>query len=193
MRMINPTLLPTAALFVVIATIILMLVGLHMRQQRIVNALDVQAAIGSLPRVARRILPLWMRLAFVLGLLLPLVALVLWWHDALIVQVFLGYVIVLVVQLLSEGWLSRIFPGGISIWTGLLYTAYRLWTLAYGIGLLANVTNVMPQQTLVNVLLHSNLVFWSFNLLFLLLIALPSLYRRKASNSEENVSRNEAV
>ena len=110
----------------------------------------------------------WVNVALLLGVILPLVMLVVFWHEPVLRQFFSCYLFAVVVQLASEIGLSRIYVKSVVVIIGTLYTGFRIWQLWWGLHL-AN----YPQPWLL--LLWLVLLFWVANMIMLTFLAIPSI------------------
>ena len=111
----------------------------------------------------------WAKLAAVIGIILPIVMWIVFWHEP-IVRIFFGcYLLAVVVQLASETAFSRIFCQSVVVIIGTLYTGFRIWQLWLGLHL---ITYFQPWLAL----LWLDLLFWVANLIMLSFMAIPSLF-----------------
>jgi hypothetical protein len=119
---------------------------------------------------------LWFQLYFIgfgvlIGLVLPVLVLASGRQYAAIRAAYGPYVLVLLVQLVSEALFSALFFQAILAITGIVYTAYRLWQVWQGIGLLRADSSVpQPLRKRALGLLWLLLPAWAFNLVGVLLI-----------------------
>ena len=113
----------------------------------------------------------WITVAMFLGVLFPAIALAISIRYPQPRKVLSFYLLVLLVQIITEQVLSEVLFSSIVVTIGTIYTAFRLWQLWEGQKLLAAKTEtVIPNQKLLNILLRSMLLFWSSNLLMLLVL-----------------------
>jgi hypothetical protein len=111
---------------------------------------------------------LWMSTAALLTLALPLLAVAVWWRHASVRQVLLPYALVLLVQIATESALTRLLSAKAVVFTGFLYTGYRLWQLVRARAVLAAApAPVGLARRAVDLILLAGLVFWGANLLVL--------------------------
>lgn len=114
----------------------------------------------------------WMQGAVVVSFLLPTVLLILWWHTSLIRTLLLLYMAVHIAQILTEMLVVKLFRlPQMDVFVGILYTTYRVCQLAVYQQLLGF---ALWKDFSVKAVLWTGMIFWSFNLIFLLI----SLYKR---------------
>ncbi len=116
-------------------------------------------------------LKVWMTTAIFLGILLPAIALAIWIRHPQPRKVLSFYLLVLIIQIVIERVLTGALFPSIAVTIGTIYTAFRLWQLWQGQKLLAAQTGtIVPKPKLLSGLLWLMLLFWSSNLLMLLLL-----------------------
>jgi len=116
-------------------------------------------------------LKVWMTTAIFLGVLLPASALAIWIRHPQPRQVLSFYLLVLIIQIATEQVLTEVLFPSIAVTIGTIYTAFRLWQLWHSQKLLAAKTGtIVPKHKLLSGLLWLMLLFWSSNLLMLLLL-----------------------
>ena len=71
----------------------------------------------------------WVNIALLLGVILPVVMLVVFWNESIIRTFFSYYLVAVVVQLASEISLSRTLCKSVVVIIGTLYTGFRIWQL----------------------------------------------------------------
>lgn len=106
----------------------------------------------------------WVAAAAVLGLVLPILALLAWGRHASARAALLPDVLVLSFQIASEGVLARVFTGKIVAVIGLVYTGCRVWQLRRARAAFAAAPPAGAPQRTVGALLAVGLAFWSANL-----------------------------
>ena len=112
-----------------------------------------------------------MTTAIFVGVLLPAIALGIWIRHPQPRKVLGFYLLVLIVQIVTEWVLSGVLFFSIPVTIGTIHTAFRLWRLWQGRKLLAaNTRTIVPRQKLLNGLLWLILLFQSSDLLMLLLL-----------------------
>ncbi|GAP94241.1 hypothetical protein NIES2104_07520 [Leptolyngbya sp. NIES-2104] len=126
----------------------------------------------------RNFVKVWIQIAIAVGLLLPSVAFATGWRSPERRTVFGFYLLVLVVQILTEQICSEIFSRSLLVIIGTIYTVFRLWQLWQGrqvLGMNAQKSNGsarVGQSThpIVRGLLWLLLLFWAVNLIFLFVV-----------------------
>jgi hypothetical protein len=113
-------------------------------------------------------LRVWVKVALGIGAIVPLMMLVAWWHELSVRQFLFSYLVVLVIQLVSEASFSRLLVPSVVVPIGTLYTIFRIWQLWEGLQI---VNYSQPWLGL----LWLVLLFWITNLIMLLFMAIPSL------------------
>ncbi|HEY9653297.1 MAG TPA: hypothetical protein V6C95_21740 [Coleofasciculaceae cyanobacterium] len=157
-------------LFIAIATLLSALVGWLVKKGAL--PLKPMMAFSSLQWQFMRV---WVKVALVVGVILPLVMLVAFWDKPLPRQFFSCYLLAVAVQLASEASFSRLLSKSVVVIIGTLYTGFRIWQLWEGLHLVA-----YPMLWLS--LLWLVLLFWVANLIMLVFMAIPSIF----PSSEEN-------
>jgi hypothetical protein len=139
---------------------------------------DGAGFVGALPGWGEAALGAWMAAVVLVSLGLPLVTLAVWGRLAAVRRALLAYVVVLVVQIAVEMVFSGVFFPDIVVLTGIVFTGYRLRQLD------AARRRVVPVEVpsslgrvAVRLSLSLGLAFWSANLAFLVLVALPRVVR----------------
>lgn len=118
----------------------------------------------------------WIKLAVVIGLLLPIIALFVWWRYLEPRKVLGFYLVVLIVQIAAEMILSRVLFPSLVVMSGTIYTAFRIWQLWQGQQLVkAGVQIHSESPTVFNNLLWLLLLFWSSNLIVLFVVSWPTI------------------
>ncbi len=162
----NPSTWKTTISFLILSTLLILFIG----WLTISGILPIDRAIDYSDEQAN-FLKVWMTTAIFVGILLPATALGIWIHHLKPRKVLGFYLLVLIVQIITERVLSRVLFSSIAVIIGTIYTAFRLWQLWQGRKLLAAKTRtIVPRQKLLNGLLWLMLLFWSSNLLMLLML-----------------------
>lgn len=118
----------------------------------------------------------WIKLAVVIGLLLPIIALFVWWRYLEPRKVLGFYLVVLIVQIAAEMILSRVLFPSLVVMSGTIYTAFRIWQLWQGQKLVkAGVQINSESPTIFSSLLWLLLLFWSSNLIVLFVVSWPTI------------------
>jgi hypothetical protein len=104
----------------------------------------------------------WFAIVLVLGIALPLLAMVLWgiwWNYQQVLILLADYFLMLGLQILSESVVARKFHSCVWVTIPCLYLPYRIWQLYQGLILL----NPQPELIWVRNLLIFEIVLWIFN------------------------------
>ncbi|MFB8788287.1 MAG: hypothetical protein U7123_05425 [Potamolinea sp.] len=152
--------------FIVGATLLTLLSGWLI----VANLLPIQAAIDY-SEAERSFLKIWLQVALVIGLLLPVIAFLVWIRHPNVRTVFGFYLLVLAVQIVSEQIFSHVFSSSILVIIGTIYTTFRvgqLWQSQQFLKVNAQSGNVRDRVS--QSLLWLLLLFWSANLIFLLVV-----------------------
>lgn len=162
----NPLTWKTTISFLFLSTLLILLIG----WSTISGILPIDRTIDySNEQIS--FLKIWMTTAIFVGILLPAIALGIWIRHSKPRKVLGFYLLVLIVQIVTERVLSGVLFSSIAVPIGTIYTAFRLWQLWQGRKLLAaNTRTILPKQKLLNGLLWLMLLFWLSNLLMLLLL-----------------------
>ncbi len=167
----TPLIWKTALLFVALATLLILLIGWF----TLGGALPVKLVIDYSDWESKFI-QFWVVMAISVGLLLPGIAFLVWIRQKELRE-FLGlYLLVLIIQIVTEQVLSSVLFPSIVVVTGSIYTAFRVWQLWQGQQLMT--TTAQPDtrtRTIIGSLLWLLLLFWSSNLIMLLVLAWPSI------------------
>lgn len=123
----------------------------------------------------------WVNVALLLGVILPTVLWLVFWHEPVLRSFFGCYLLVVAIQLISEIGFSRIYVKSVVVIIGTLYTGFRIWQLWVG---LHQITYPQPWLNL----LWLVLLFWVANIIMLTTMAIPSIFPQSNgySLSEEN-------
>ncbi|MEG4586510.1 hypothetical protein QUA54_14990 [Microcoleus sp. MOSTC5] len=153
--------------FIVSATVLTLMSGWLM----VANLLPIQATIDY-SEAERSFVQIWLQVAIVIGLLLPGVAFLVWIRHPNLRAVFGFYLLVLAIQIVSEQIFSRVFSSSILVIIGPIYTAFRVWQLWQSKHFLRSIGAPSGKvgDRLAHGLLWILLLFWSANLIFLLVI-----------------------
>ena len=162
----NPSTWKTTISFLFLSTLLILFVG----WLTISGTLPIDRAIDySNEQIS--FLKVWMTTAIFVGVLLPAIALGFWVRQPKPRKVLGFYLLVLIVQIVTERVLSEVLFSSITVTVGTIYTAFRLWQLWQGRKLLAaNIQTIVPKQKLLSGLLWLMLFFWLSNLLMLVLL-----------------------
>ena len=104
----------------------------------------------------------WLFIVLVVGVLLPLVAMLVWgvwWKHASVVQALVPYFVMLALQILSESATLKRFQSCVWVMIPCLYLPYRIWQLYSGLSLVSLESDLIWLQRL----LVLEIVVWIFN------------------------------
>lgn len=118
----------------------------------------------------------WVKVALVVGVILPSVMLVAFWQESILRLFFSYYLLAVAVQLASEASFSRWFCPSIVVIIGTLYTGFRIWQLWSGLQLVAYRLPWLGLLWLV-------LLFWVANMIMLVTMGFPSIFPESEENS----------
>lgn len=112
----------------------------------------------------------WLILAWVAGILLPIILLIQARKQAQSRAFWGGYLAVLFIQIFSEGALSRWLVPSIVVPIGFFYTIFRIWQLldAFGRLTLARFTKLAFRIVA---------LFWTANLVMLSVLSFPTIFK----------------
>ncbi|MDZ7961076.1 MAG: hypothetical protein RMY34_24885 [Aulosira sp. DedQUE10] len=119
----------------------------------------------------------WVKLALVAGVLLPMCLLALAWRQPSSWVFWGSYLLIVVVQLISERAFSRWLVPSVVVPIGFFYTAFRLWQLLDGFTQLT-----FSYLTLVG--FGIVVLFWVANLVMLIVMAIPTIFVDSESISQ---------
>jgi hypothetical protein len=114
----------------------------------------------------------WVKLALVVGVLLPIALCVQSWGQPAALMFWGSYLLVVAVQLISERVFSQWLVPSVVVPIGFCYTAFRLWQLLDGFTQLS-----LPRFAWVG--FSGVVLFWTANLVMLMAIAIPVVYKRQ--------------
>ena len=130
--------------------------------------------VETLPGWGRSVLAWWMVCGALVSLALPVMALAIWGRQEGVGRALVPYMLVLVAQVLIEATFGGVFYPNIVVLTGAAFTAYRLGQLVKARRVIAGARNVgTTGRRVVGGILAAGLAFWTANLAFLVLVALP--------------------
>lgn len=152
--------------FIVGATLLTLLSGWLMAT----NILPIQTEIAY-SEAERSFLKIWIQVAIAIGLVLPGVAFLVWIRNPNLRTVLGFYLLVMGIQIVTEQICSRIFSASLLVIVGTIYTTFRVWQLWQGQHFLrANARSGNVSFAVAQGLLWLMLLFWSANLIFLVLV-----------------------
>jgi len=115
----------------------------------------------------------WVKLALVVGVLLPIALCAQSWEQPVSLAFWGSYLLVVAVQLISERLFSQWLVPSVVVPIGFCYTAFRLWQLLDGFTRLS-------LSRLAWVGFSGVVLFWTANLVMLMAIAIPTVYKRQS-------------
>ena len=161
----------TALSVVALATLIILLIGWLI----ISGALPVKLVIDY-SDFASKFIQVWVVVAILIGLLLPGIAFFVWIHQKELRRVLGLYLLVLIIQILTEQVLSSFLFPSIVVVIGSIYTALRLVQLWQGKQLMTTTDQLGTRdRAIIGSLWWLLLLFWSSNLIMLSVLAWPSI------------------
>lgn len=120
----------------------------------------------------------WLKLAAFIGLLLPGVAFLISWRYPEPRKIIGFYLVVLIVQIAAEQILSRVLFPSLVVFSGTMYTAFRIWQLWQGQQLLTATAVINNHNPIFfSSLLWLLLFFWLGNSIVLLAVAWPTILK----------------
>ncbi|MBD2536191.1 hypothetical protein H6G97_45585 [Nostoc flagelliforme FACHB-838] len=159
-------------LFILIITLLALAYGFGVKARR----LPFTAEIGF-NQQQWQFLRWWVKLALVAGVLLPMCLLALSWKQPSSWVFWASYLLIVAVQLISEHIFSRFLVPSIVVPIGFFYTAFRLWQLLDGFTQLT-----FSYLTLVG--FGVVVLFWVANLIMLMVMAIPTIFKGSESISQ---------
>jgi hypothetical protein len=169
-RWLNPTTLSFNIIFIVIATLLLAVAGWLM-QTGLLPSLTETALSQRYSFHTFIPIKIWMRLAVILTIMLPGLALLICWRWLVARRLLVLYIGVLGVQILTELLFHRWnLPRGMNYIIGFIYTSHRLWQLwCYQQYIRRHRELVQFRQNLVLTVFIVCIIFWTLNWLSLLI------------------------
>lgn len=125
-------------------------------------------------------LKIWIQLSLLLGIIVPIVLLAVYWNVVTVRQFLMSYLLIVGVQLASEKFLSRWLCRSTVVAVGLIYTGFRLWQMGSGLQLI-NYSQLWFS------LLWLVFLFWVVNMVLLTTFAIPIILP-KSVDTEQSVS-----
>ena len=160
-------------LFILVVTSIAIAYGFGVKAQR----LPFSAEIGFNEQQLS-FLRIWVKLALVIGVLLPIALCAQSWEQPGSLAFWGSYLVVVAVQLISERVFSQWLVSSVVVPIGFFYTAFRLWQLWDGF-------TQLSFSPLAWIGFGGVVLFWTANLVMLMAIAIPTIYK-KQSLQEQN-------
>lgn len=159
----------TSLAFISLATAVVFLIGWLSS----VGLLPINRTIEH-SEAGLKFIQAWIQLAVAIGLVLPTVAYVVWFKYPAARTIFGFYLLLLVIQIVTEQIISRIWLSSSVVVIGTLYTAFRVWQLWQGLQLI-KMSRKQSQRKLLRGVLWLLFLFWSSNFIVLLALAWPSI------------------
>lgn len=161
-------------LFILVITSLAIAYGVGVKAQR----LPFSAEIGFSEQ-QWSFLRWWVKLALVVGVLLPIALCVQSWEQPAALMFWGSYLLVVAVQLISERVFSQWLVPSVVVPIGFFYTAFRLWQLLNGF-------TQLSLSRLAWIGFSGVVLFWAANLMMLMTIAIPTIYARQESSDISN-------
>ncbi|MBV8886192.1 MAG: hypothetical protein JO235_19665 [Chroococcidiopsidaceae cyanobacterium CP_BM_RX_35] len=156
----------TTTTFLILTTLFILLTGWLVMTE----VLPIKMAMNY-SEVEINFMQFWVKVAILIGVILPGTAFLIWFYHPTARTVLGFYLIVLIVQIITEQVLSKTLFPSIVVITGTIYTAFRLWQLWQGQQLIAATTQLgKGNRILLGSLLWLMLLFWLSNLIMLLVL-----------------------
>lgn len=155
--------------FVFLGTAILLLFG-WLTVTRLLP-INMELSLAPISHQASRFVGLWIRIAMVLGGLLPLLVFLFFVAHSEVRTTLGLYLFVLVFQIATEVFLSRLFFTSMAVPIGTVYTSFRLWQLWEAMKIIRQTDQLeVASRMIVEALLIFLFVFWLINLIAVLII-----------------------
>ena len=161
----------TTFLFIVLATLVVILVGWLIS----IGILPISQMINY-SDAGLRFIRVWILLAIAIGLIVPTITFVIWFKYPEIRKIFGFYLLVLIIQIVTEQIVSRVWLPSLVVIIGTLYTAFRVWQLWHEQQFIKSTDFIEPGNfRIISSVLWLLLLFWSSNLIMLLTLSWPSI------------------
>lgn len=168
----NPNNLFTVFLFVAIATLSSVGFGWSVKNDK----LPIKSKIDYNDK-QWQFLKFWVKVALLLGVIVPVILLVVFWNVPILRQFWISYLLVVVVQLVSEKVFSDWLCNSTVVFIGTIYTGFRIWQLGSGLQL---INYHQPWFGL----LWLVFLFWVANMIMLTTFAIPIILPRSGQNEK---------
>ncbi|MBD2001106.1 hypothetical protein H6G00_31695 [Leptolyngbya sp. FACHB-541] len=153
----------TTLSFIVSATLLILLGGWLLEA----NVLPIPTELNY-SQTEQHLIRIWLQAAVVIGLILPGISFLAHLRRPRARSILGFYLLVLIIQIITEQILSGVFPSGLVLIIGSLYTAFRVWQLWQGQQLMrADAEKRSNRDRGLLGLLWLMLLFWSANLIVL--------------------------
>jgi len=157
--------------FVTFATLLILLIGWLIKN----HVFPVKTVIDY-SAWETNFIQFWICVAIVVGLLFPGIAFFVWLRHPKPRKILGFYLLVLLVQIITEQVLSSTLFPSLLVIIGTIYTVYRIWQLWQGQQIANTNTQVNTfSQRVFKTLLKLLLLFWSINLTVLLVLCFPAI------------------
>lgn len=155
----------TIPLFILLATCLSIGYGVGVKGQVLPFTTEM-----SFSAIQLQFLRGWLILAWVAGILLPIILLFQAWKQAQVRTFWGGYLAILFIQIFSEGILGRWLVPSVVVPIGFFYSVFRLWQLldAFGRLTLTSFTKLVFRIVA---------LFWAANLVMLSVLSIPTIFK----------------
>lgn len=151
----------TSLTFAVVATVVTLLIGWLSSAGLLPIRQTIEYSDAGLLFIR-----VWLWLAIAIGLILPIIAFVVWFRHTELRKIFGFYLLLLIIQIITEQVISSIWLSSLVVVIGTLYTAFRVWQLWQGLRLIQT-TPAQSRHQFSRGVLWLLLLFWSSNLIML--------------------------
>ena len=171
----------TTLLFVICAT----LLWLQLNWLMLGDTLPIKKAMDY-STSETNFLKLWIKIAVVIGVLLPGVAFFVWHRYPEPRKIMEFYLVVLIVQIVTESILSRVLFPSLVVITGTIYTVFRICQLWQGQQLVMAAAQINNHNLIIfSSLLWLLLLFWSSNLIVIFAVSWPNILSKRFFNKKK--------
>ncbi|MDZ8262165.1 hypothetical protein [Nostoc sp. ChiQUE01b] len=160
----------TTFIFMVLATLVVILMGWLTS----IGILPISQVINY-SDAGLRFIRVWILLAIAIGLVIPTITFIIWFKYSEVRKIFGFYLLVIVIQIVTEHIASRVLFPSIVVIIGTLYTAFRVWQLWYEQQFIKSIDFYQVNFRIISGILWLLLLFWSSNLIMLLTLSWPSI------------------
>jgi len=167
-KWLNPMNFSTNAMFIVCATLFLVLISCLIQVEMFPSLAETTLSQHYSPWETLVPIKIWMQLAVISTLILPIFILLVYWRTSVCRHIMLLYVGIMLVQITTEIIFSNLGFANINYVIGFIYTSYRLWQLLrYKEHLRKQKIISGIKQRMVMTVIIGGIVFWTLNDLFL--------------------------
>ncbi len=166
----NPNHWVTVWLFILIATLLSASFGWLVKKEKLPFR-----SVMAFNDAQWQFIRIWVNVALLIGVILPIAMLIVFWDKSILRQFFSCYLLAVVVQLACEISFSRWLCKSVVVIIGTLYTGFRIWQLWSGLYL---ITYSQPWLGL----LWLVFLFWVTNMIMLTTMAVPSIVPKSGKN-----------